>query len=376
MNDRNAPPLPAWVDAWFPLVPRARPRCEALGDRLDALRATAEEPGGDPLATAAMVFNRAALVASDCGLDELSYRLCWRQFDAFAALGPLPGDHGMYLLQPVVNLGRLLVRAGRGDDAYAVFRDTFDAVTAGGPATIDGRRLDFGELLDVTDAERQELRTFLWGKVLLNDGTRALTRAGRWGEALRHVERYRGIGTRMLEGRQVAVLARCAAADTDGALSLLDGAEPSEPWELALTACLRTLCRHLAGRPAGSRAAEMLAAYHRLPASEPLVVTTTRLGLAVVDLAARTLPTGAAGAAAKVTREAVSSGDAHAAADILAHPGGRAHLADADVRALTAIVATSGLRRGTMPPDQLASLLRAVRTGEALLAAPRAGLPL
>lgn len=33
------------------------------------------------------------------------------------------------------------------------------------------------------------IRKFLW-TILLADGTRALTEAGRWGDALRHLEQY------------------------------------------------------------------------------------------------------------------------------------------------------------------------------------------
>jgi hypothetical protein len=39
--------------------------------------------------SAAEALNKAALIASDCGLVDLAQQLCWRQFDIFQAATPL-----------------------------------------------------------------------------------------------------------------------------------------------------------------------------------------------------------------------------------------------------------------------------------------------
>ncbi|WP_073816627.1 hypothetical protein [Kitasatospora sp. CB01950] len=70
------------------------------------------------------------------------------------------------------------------------------------------------------------------------DGTRALTVAGRWSEALRHIEEHRGIGLRILDGRQVAVLAVTFTGDLPAAFALLEETEPGDPWEDAVTTAL------------------------------------------------------------------------------------------------------------------------------------------
>ncbi|MBT2369318.1 hypothetical protein J7E88_29445 [Streptomyces sp. ISL-10] len=86
----------------------------------------------------------------------------------------------------------------------------FDAVTTRSPAQVEDIAIPAILVADADD--RQVVRTWLWS-VLLADGTRALTTAGRWTEALAHVEAHRGIGQRMLDGRQVAVLAALATGD-------------------------------------------------------------------------------------------------------------------------------------------------------------------
>lgn len=105
--------LPANVAEWFPLVPRPRPPCGELRQRVAEVRALARlsSNGRTGLATAAEAHNKAALIASDCGLSDLARRLCWRQFDVFQAAAPLSATAAKFALQPIVNLGRLLTRA-------------------------------------------------------------------------------------------------------------------------------------------------------------------------------------------------------------------------------------------------------------------------
>ncbi len=251
------------VAEWFPLVPRTRPSCRDLPCRIaeirDLARAASHGTPGDRVVRAAEAHNKAALILSDCGFSDLAHQLCWRQFDVFHAARPLTARTAKLALQPIVNLGRLLTRTGNGDRAHQVFRDIYQAMRTPGTTTVDGRTIDVSGLVD-GDEQRQELRKFLWA-VLLADGTRALTTTGRWNDALRHVEQHKGIGTRLLDGRQVAILARCATGDVDGALDLLDTSATPEPWEQAVAAYLRALCLHAHQHPAGPAVAAMVNHY-------------------------------------------------------------------------------------------------------------------
>jgi hypothetical protein len=365
--------LPSWVAQWFPLVPRPRPPCRAVEDRIDevgamareALHAADADKRDEALQAAAHVFNRAALIASDCGLNSFSHQLCWRQFGVFASVAPLTMAPATFAVQAIVNLGRLFIRVGRGEEAYQILLDAFDAVTTSGAALIEGRHVDFGSRLGISADERNEIRKFLWGKILLNDGTRALVLAGRWDEALRHVDQYRGIGERMLDGRQVAVLARCASGDIDAALALVDSADTSDPWDRAIASCLRTLCRQLGRRRGDSYAIVMTEAYLNIPDFAPhFVVPVTRLGLAVLGLAGDVLASGAREVARRIICAARVCGDAYAARDVLSSEECRAYLSDADTCALNEIVEKSWLRRGTLPAALLDTLHRAVKTSE------------
>ncbi|WP_414942712.1 hypothetical protein [Amycolatopsis sp. cmx-11-51] len=137
---------------WFPLIPRARPQCRTLERRVDEIRQLArvapENPTEDRISTAAEAHNKAALVLSDCGLDDLAQQLCWQQFSIFHTAWPLPERSAKLALQPVVNLGRLLIRTGHYDRAYQLFVNVFEAVRDQTTATVDGRRIDFHHLVD------------------------------------------------------------------------------------------------------------------------------------------------------------------------------------------------------------------------------------
>jgi hypothetical protein len=122
------------VAEWFPLLPRPRPPCRALPQRIDEIReltsSASHGPWGARIASAAEAHNKAALVLSDCGLEDLAKGLCWRQFDIFYAAAQLEARTSKLALQPVVNIGRLLIRSGEGTSAYRTFQSSFDAVTA------------------------------------------------------------------------------------------------------------------------------------------------------------------------------------------------------------------------------------------------------
>lgn len=152
----------------------------------------------------------------------------------------LPAMSAIRGLEPIVNLARLHIRAGHHQHGHQLLLNLYRAVTTATETTLDG--ITVPARLTENDQHRGEVRQWLW-RVVIADGTRALTSAGRWGEALRHIEEHRGIGRRILDGRQTAVLAAATTGDLSGALALLEDTEPGDPWEDAVTALLTALCR-------------------------------------------------------------------------------------------------------------------------------------
>lgn len=358
------------IAQWFPLVPRPRPPCRALTQRIDEIgdlaHAASHGAPDDRIVGAAEAHNKAALILSDCGLTDMANQLCWKQYDLFQAAGPLTVKTAKLALQPIVNLGRLLIRAGHGDRAYQVFHNAYDAMRTGTAATIDGRDIDLGGLVATAD-ERRELRRFLW-TVLLADGARALTTSGQWDAALRHVERHRGIGTRLLDGRQVAVLAYSAAGDLDRATNILDTTDTPEPWEGAVAAYLHVWCRTAGQRPVGANGAAMVNHYLRLPPEPGQAMFRTRLGLSVLDLAINSDEHAVEDVASRVSRETLDAADAYLAWDVLNDPHRGRIVSQTDSRSLATMVESSGLRREAIPAEALDDLDQAIRASGAHLA--------
>lgn len=222
--------LQAMMTQRFPLIPRPKPACPALPVRVARVRdlaRLADQHTGDALMRAAEAHNLAALITSDCGMPTLARTLCWQQFDILTTLRSVDAATAKLALQPVINLARLLIREGDGAAAYQLLETIFTAVTSRTDTMLDNRTITVGGLVSGGD-EHRELVRWLW-TVLLADGTRALTRAGRWTEALQHVTRHNGVGRRLLDGRQVAILTRCAAHDYDTARSLLTDTDTPLP---------------------------------------------------------------------------------------------------------------------------------------------------
>ncbi|MEU4446933.1 hypothetical protein AB0K14_19470 [Actinosynnema sp. NPDC050801] len=334
--------------------------------RIDEIHRLATLPSDtarqDRLSGVVQALNKAALVASDCGLPDLARELCLRQFTALHAAAPLAATTAQYALEPLVNLGRLATRRGDGITAYRIYQDTFHAATTGTTARIDGHDVDFANLLQQPE-DRQHLRRFLWA-ILLADGTRALTTTGRWDDLLPHLQRYNGIGDRMLDGRQAATLSHALRGHTEQALAMLDATNAPQPWEHAVTACLRTLCLHLAGRAHDIATADMIDAYRAMPLQPESVVFHTRLGLCTAELAQAIHPTAAKEITTALVQLAVQTGDAHAAS-LLAHHG-RLH-PTADEQALTRVIEASGTGPRAMPQHLLNSLVAATRHALAIL---------
>ncbi|MFE4357479.1 hypothetical protein [Kitasatospora sp. NPDC056800] len=341
----------------FPLVARHRPACLPLTARVGRLAELADTASqqADP-GLASTVFNQAALLASDLGLPDYARELCHLHAALYLTRGPLPAMSAIRGLEPVVNLARLHIRAGHHQHGHQLLLDLHHAVTTATETTLDDITIP-AHLTD-TDEQRHEVRQWLW-RVLIADGTRALTTAGRWTAALRHIEQHHGIGRRILDGRQVAVLARATADNLPGALALLADTEPGAPWENAVTAVLTALCRP-GDRPAAETAIDHCLA---LEPDEGLAVFTTRLALTAIDAAGPDTPA-SRDLIEQLSHRAGETGDGYALRDLLAHPGVRDRLGTGRTAELAQALAACALGSATLPEplrDQLEAALADAR---------------
>jgi hypothetical protein len=350
----------------FPLVARARPACEPLEVRVrevsDLARAAGSAADSDPLPIAATAHNKAALIASDCGMSELARSLCWRQHHVYLRSRPLPASAARFALEPLVNLARLLIRGGDGQSAHRMLDALYRAVTSRADVVIDGTPLSFRDLTDSVEAHRVVGR-WLW-TVFLADGIRALVGAGRWEQALEHAQQLGGVGVRLLDGRQIAIVARCLAGDPGFALALLEASAAPTTWERCVAACLNVFCLTHGSRPVTDAVAEMVAHYLNLEQAAGLHVSHVRLGLAVIDLVGAVDQPAARRIARRLVGQVIAVGDAYAARATLSHARCRAHVTDSEQQALSVIVQAAGLDRGAMPDQRMAALMSAVGTSE------------
>jgi hypothetical protein len=316
---------------------------------------------------ASAVYNQAALIASDLGLPDLAREMCHQHAAAYLHACPLPGMSAIRGLEPVVNLARLQIRAGRADEGRQRLLDLYEAVEAGTAAQFEGVAVPAD--LAATDEDRHEVRAWLW-RVLLADGTRTLTTTGRWAEALTHNEAHRGVGKRMLDGRQVAVLAALVAGDKERAAVLLADTMPGDPWEQAVTACLTVLCRRDAGQPVDRHLADLVTAYSARETEPGMTVFDIRLGLVVLDAIGSAEVSAARHIVEDLHRRTTDAQDGYAARETLAHPLFTAIATDRQALDCRALVDACALGAGVMPDElqgELASALRAsdsvIRTG-------------
>ncbi|WP_405466718.1 hypothetical protein OG783_28920 [Streptomyces jietaisiensis] len=313
----------------------------------------------DPSA-ASTVYNQAALLASDVGIPDLARALCHRHAAAYLQAAPLPGATAIRALEPLVNLARLRIRAGQADEAHASLQQLFKAVSTRNSAEIEGIAIP-AELVTTPD-HHQQLRAWLWS-VLLADGTRALTAANRWPEALAHVEAHRGIGRRMLDGRQVAVVTALVGGDFHRADSLLTDTEPGEPWEDAVKGCLTALCRRASGRPRRDSLRVLLTAYLDRPHTNDLAVFDTRLGLTILNVIGTVDVPAARRVAVELHRRTVRATDGYAAREALQHPAFTAHTTEPERRACLALIDACALLSGKLSNDLSDQLTAAVHKG-------------
>ncbi|PZT76065.1 MULTISPECIES: hypothetical protein [unclassified Streptomyces] len=345
----------------FPLVPRPRPACLPLAERVQEIHdlARSAEQNGD-LGTCAAALNRAALIASDCGLPDLARDLCWRHAEIFLRAQPLGAQEARYALEPLVNLARLNIRDGDGEGAYQLLDALNQAVKRQSDVVIDGRTISFRDLT-TTAEDRRTVCQWLW-TVLLGDGTRALVAANQWERVRAHAVQHKGIGRRLFDGRQVEIVSLCLGGDPTSALRTLEESTPGETWERPVAECLALLCLATVGEPPAEAASKAAAEYLNLEATSELVVFRTRVGLTVLDLCP---DTGRAEIARRLVRDAVASGDGYVAREVLAHTVCPERMSERDRCLLSEAVSTAGLGGGSMPSALKRKLLDAVQVGGA-----------
>ncbi|MCY0932099.1 hypothetical protein OTB20_39205 [Streptomyces sp. H27-H1] len=354
----------------FPLIARFRPACLPLPERVQSLVAlaeTAEHTGNQGLASA--VFNQAALIAADTGLPQLARTMCHQHAAAYLHACPLPAMTAIRALEPLVNLARLQIRAGREDDGRTRLMRLYNTARTTDTAQFDGITVP-AHLTEGPDA-RREVQAWLW-RVLLADGTRTLTTTGRWAEALAHLTAHHGIGRRMLDGRQVAVLAALVQDDKKTAAALLTDTEPGQPWEQAVTASLAALHRQSARRPAARHLDELATTYLDHEAGHGTTVFDIRLGLTVLDILTTACHRACPAVARDLHRRTVRARDGYAARETLAHPLFAALLTDTQIQDCRNLLAVCSLAANTLPPELHTALTDALQRSEAVI---RASLP-
>jgi hypothetical protein len=349
----------------FPLVARFRPACLPLPDRVRTLvdlaaRATQQSEQG----LASTVYNQSALLASDLDLPDLARTMCHRHANAYLRACPLPAVSAIRGLEPLVNLARLQIRAGNTDDGRRRLLDLYEAVGTADSVAFEGITVPAD--LTRTDEDRQEVRAWLW-RVLLADGTRTLTTTGRWHEALAHIEQHRGVGARMLDGRQVAVVAALTDGDTERAGELLTGTAPGDPWERAVTDCLTALCRRDAGEDVDACLAGLVNTYLSHEAKPGLTVFDVRLGLTALDTVGFAEHPGARRLVDDLVRRTTAARDGYAAREARADRLFIALATDRQTQECEDLVRACGLEGAVLPEELYGELSVGLDSSEAVI---------
>lgn len=355
----------------FPLLSRPRPACPSLVERVQEIAQIAQSTRADEtdvLMEATHALNKAALLVSDSGLAPFARDLCWQQINIFRDAGPaLSVSEVGYMLAPVLNLARLSIRSGGGNEAIDLLENMLQAVKHRSDLEIDGRTLPIARMVGARE-EHRKLYEWAW-KACIADGVRAFAVQARWDEAVRHAERHRGIGLHLMEGRQAAIVADCLSGRADTATSLFEGSTLTEQWEQQVATCLKVMCLYSAGQAVATDIKMMATGFlerQPVPGYAPYFV---RFGICVATLAAGLYPELASQTLAHSVDGALSSGDGYAAREIVSYTGANPHLDEADRQALSALSASSGLGMGALPELLLDSLLVSVDLAERSLAA-------
>jgi hypothetical protein len=353
----------------FPLLGRPRPTCPALPLRIQEIEdaaAAATQNADDGMADAAHALNKAALIASDAGMTDLARQLCWQHIGSYRRLRrPLTVLEARYLLEPVLNLARLDLRADRGNGAMRLLEAMFQAVIRCGDLTVGEHTLPTANLVGATN-ERRQLREWTWLQ-LISEGVRALALANRWADAAEHARRHQGIGIHLMDGRQAAIIAHCMAGDLASGRTLLAQSDPTQPWEQEVAACLQVMCTE----PTDALVVpHVMAAAAKYSAREPVTGYASyraRLGLTIATLANSVSPNLATELLNLTAAEAIESADGYAARDVLGFREPIEGITDNQRRSLSHRTTESGLGVGKLPQPSLLRLTAATDKAAAVL---------
>lgn len=248
----------------FPLLGRPRPSCPSLPERIQEIANIARTTGEDAadwLAEGAHALNMAALIASDCGQADLAHDLCWQHIDVYRSINrPLSVLQARYMLEPVLNLARLQIRASEGSQALQLLTDMFQAIRSNRDLVIDQRTLPLTDLAG-SQQEHHKLHEWVWLH-LVGDGIRALTLAGRWNEAVAHARAHRGVDEHLMEGRQATIVAHCMNGELEMARAALAESTADQPWEIQVAACLAVMSTETNSKMASLNVATMIEPAH------------------------------------------------------------------------------------------------------------------
>ncbi|OLT11752.1 hypothetical protein BJF78_26150 [Pseudonocardia sp. CNS-139] len=338
----------------FPLIPRDRPTLPPLAQQLADIAALARTPLDHPDAAVriAAAHNKAALVASNGGHDDLARALCWQHHHRYADRQPWTAVLARRALEPVVNLARLHIRAGHPDIAVEALGSLLSAVSQGGITKIDGYPIDLGNTIATPD-DRAEIRRWIW-TVTLAEGVRAFARVGRWNDALAHARYHRGIGATLLDGRQIAIIAHGLRGDHAHATTMLATTMPAQPWQQTVAYLLSLLISRRSGVTAPHDANQLIDPQHTAGQTPTAAVFGLEVQLATLELVDE--PARAA-VLAELIRITAATTDASIARTVVTHPA-RRHLPAALLDHLTAVhnLATTSPAAGSLG-DALADAL-------------------
>lgn len=361
---------------YFPLLGRPRPDCPAFPVRLKEIADSAEtalQKREHGMPEAAHTLNKAALIASDAGMPDLARKLCWQHINAYRRQRrPLSILEARYMLEPVLNLARLQIRADRGAPALRLLETMYDAVTHRTALIVDDHALPTA-ILNGEASERRKLREWVWLQ-LLGEGIRTLALSNRWVEAAALGQKHNGIGGHLMEGRQAAIIAACIQGEPDQGRKILSSSTLTQPWEHQVAACLDLICR--APTDAGF-------SHHLMTATQNLVVPIpapnyasyrTRLGLAIAILGTPTRAEFAADVLYRTAQNAVESKDGYAARDILSFREPIGGITPDQHTDLRRTAADAGLAPAALPGRASEQLSRIADKAEAALDAALSGV--
>ncbi|MEU8299759.1 hypothetical protein AB0C04_21115 [Micromonospora sp. NPDC048909] len=356
---------------YFPLLGRPRPACPALPLRLQEIADSAEtaiQKREHGMPDAAHTLNKAALIASDAGMTDLARKLCWRHINAYRRKGrPLSIIEARYMLEPVLNLARLQIRADHGAPALRLLESMYDAVTHRTDLIVDDHALPTATL-DGEAGERRKLREWVWLQ-LLGEGVRILALSNRWADAAALAQKHNGIGRHLMEGRQAAIIAACIQDKPAQGRKILADSTLTEPWEQQVASRLNVIC---AGPTSPGVSHHHATATEQLagPISAPNYASyRARLGLTTAILASPTRLELAERLLHRTAQQAIDTTDGYAARDILSFREPLAGITADQYADLRRATAEAGLTPGGLTGPALEAICQVSELAEKALRA-------